>query len=1263
MGRVTPYKSVSEGVRERETFKYDSSLLHTARFNNSGGPLPAAELFSSADTVLTALAQLGACQTGADRALICLFDADCQYIVAEATPSQPLRPSLSSLDCPVPLWLCGTAIPRSHGACELALLAGIEAVAQKGHAPADLPLTISQDLTADARFASRPQCQPGSAARFYAAVPIRTRRGINIGVYCVINSTPGKAWTDEYTNRLRGVSKTIMHHLQSQRSEDLLHRHERMTRGLGSFIEGKATIAGLRPSTDRISSQESVDQEGILNAKQQLLQLEDDLEDKLALADSSAEQVPSEDDADGMHTTTSTAEDAIPETDDGSPTAIFSKAANIIRESIEMEGCFFFDATMGSYRSPTLNRRASEMVGQSSPTSSSDESVDPEPAKVSWPRCQLLGYSTSDASSVDGASQIRPGSVVAEKFLTKLLRRYPKGRIFNFGADGELQSSDSSEEDRTLSPPPLAAPGQFPSLTSAASFMSRAQRLKIKRPWARQREGSVLLEAFPGARSVAFVPIWDPRKERWYAGGFIYTNTPTRIFSLHGELSYLRAFGMLAMAEVLRANASLEDKAKSDALGSLSHELRSPLHGVLLNAELLIDTHLDVFQGNAVHTIETCSRTLLDTIDHLLDYSKINSFATKKSSSKTRAASPAPGADWKHFGQKSLFCNSRLDGLVEEVIESVFSGFNFQHLSIEKLSSRRSRSETSEGRAAYHLDALQAREQLDPRLTSGGELQLHFGEVSIFLSIDPHCNWTYYVQVGAFRRIIMNLFGNALKYTHRGSIKVTLTQETLSLKQQKKQRVVKFAVQDTGKGMSTDYLRQGLFKPFSQEDNLAPGTGLGLSLVKQITSQLGGQISVSSQVGVGTTVSVAMPLDQVPQSLETAPTLSEDDREFEERVRDLKGLRIGIKCSDDKKEAGPDSFRAKLEDVCLEWLHMEVILDAQGKVFTPDLILWSQDALPKGLKELETLGNHPNIVVCSNPLEAYRQSQSVEAAGYSGIFEFISQPTGPRKLAKTLLLAYRRWMGLPKSPTPSASGPLLVQRPAGPNRHPSSYTVSDVGATTLIPVPSTREAEAAAGVETTMGTEENATKTDQNAAKTDQNMTETERNTTRTGPITTTESNGIPTAPASTKETSPGRNTSDECTPEPGPPSQFLLVDDNHINLKVLSAYMNKLGLQYQIAMNGQEALDRYLESPRAYACVLMDISMPVMDGFEATRCIRAYECQSGLDPVSIIALSGLASEEAQREAFGSGMNLFLTKPVKLKALGGLLRSKNLLQC
>ena len=118
----------------------------------------------------------------------------------------------------------------------------------------------------------------------------------------------------------------------------------------------------------------------------------------------------------------------------------------------------------------------------------------------------------------------------------------------------------------------------------------------------------------------------------------------------------------------------------------------------------------------------------------------------------------------------------------------------------------------------------------------------------------------------------------------------------------------------------------------------------------------------------------------------------------------------------------------------------------------------------------------------------------------------------------------------------------------------------------------------------------------------------------------------------------------------------FLLVDDNIINLRMLK----RLNHSFGTAMNGQEAVDRFQEHAGNFKCVFMDISMPVMDGFQATRHIRAIEKDRLLQPCIIIALTGLASEASQQEAFASGIDLFLTKPVRLMELTQILAARGL---
>lgn len=114
---------------------------------------------------------------------------------------------------------------------------------------------------------------------------------------------------------------------------------------------------------------------------------------------------------------------------------------------------------------------------------------------------------------------------------------------------------------------------------------------------------------------------------------------------------------------------------------------------------------------------------------------------------------------------------------------------------------------------------------------------------------------------------------------------------------------------------------------------------------------------------------------------------------------------------------------------------------------------------------------------------------------------------------------------------------------------------------------------------------------------------------------------------------------------------RVLLVEDNEINLKLLVAYMRKLKLEHTTATNGLEALDTYKECEGKYDVIFMDISMPVMDGIESTQHIRRFEREHSLPPVALIALTGAANPSTRQEAFSSGIDLFLTKPVPMKAL------------
>jgi CheY-like chemotaxis protein len=126
---------------------------------------------------------------------------------------------------------------------------------------------------------------------------------------------------------------------------------------------------------------------------------------------------------------------------------------------------------------------------------------------------------------------------------------------------------------------------------------------------------------------------------------------------------------------------------------------------------------------------------------------------------------------------------------------------------------------------------------------------------------------------------------------------------------------------------------------------------------------------------------------------------------------------------------------------------------------------------------------------------------------------------------------------------------------------------------------------------------------------------------------------------------------------------RFLLVDDNPINLKVLAAFITRIGRPFSTASDGAEAVQLYRDAALgdeiSYDCIFMDISMPIMDGFQAISEIRRFEKQisnvqtnasSDIPHQSyIMALTGLGSDEARRAARDSGVDGFLLKPIKFK--------------
>jgi CheY-like chemotaxis protein len=109
--------------------------------------------------------------------------------------------------------------------------------------------------------------------------------------------------------------------------------------------------------------------------------------------------------------------------------------------------------------------------------------------------------------------------------------------------------------------------------------------------------------------------------------------------------------------------------------------------------------------------------------------------------------------------------------------------------------------------------------------------------------------------------------------------------------------------------------------------------------------------------------------------------------------------------------------------------------------------------------------------------------------------------------------------------------------------------------------------------------------------------------------------------------------------------ARVLLVEDNAVNQQVAKRMLAAFGLNAQLAVNGLEALSRIQQE--SFDLVLMDCQMPVMDGYEATGRIRAWELEAGRERLPIVAMTANAMEGDREVCLAAGMDDYLAKPIK----------------
>ncbi len=262
-----------------------------------------------------------------------------------------------------------------------------------------------------------------------------------------------------------------------------------------------------------------------------------------------------------------------------------------------------------------------------------------------------------------------------------------------------------------------------------------------------------------------------------------------------------------AEAALVRAKEAAEsaDRAKSEFLAIVSHEIRTPINGVIGFTKLLRETPLNTDQRGFVDMIGTSGLTLEALISDILDMSKIE--AGKIEIDHTPYA-------------------------LRRAVEEVITFF------------------TPKARAA----GLTLHTNID-------------SDVPAVVNGDPN----------RLRQILVNLVGNAIKFTERGHITVNVSCGRGGNLDDGKRREVRlfFGVNDTGIGIPAEKISQ-LFRPFSQVDTSASrrrgGTGLGLIISKRLCELMGGAISVESEAGRGSTFRFTI-LSDYDRSVDSAPPI------------------------------------------------------------------------------------------------------------------------------------------------------------------------------------------------------------------------------------------------------------------------------------------------------------------------------------------------------------------------------------------------------
>ena len=366
------------------------------------------------------------------------------------------------------------------------------------------------------------------------------------------------------------------------------------------------------------------------------------------------------------------------------------------------------------------------------------------------------------------------------------------------------------------------------------------------------------------------VPIFDTEGNPLYLVGLSQDIT-TRKRNEHELAQYRENLEQMVEERTQKLKAAISraeeaNRLKSEFLATMSHEIRSPMSGVLGMAELLLDTSLTVEQRDLTKTILSSGEVLMSIIEDILDFSKIEANKLE------------------------------LDPVPVDMLEIVDD--------LVLLHSSRAREKALE---------------LAVRYVAGSEQ---------FVYADP-------VRV---RQILGNLINNAIKFTHKGHISITVEEDRGACASTNQDiATLVFTVRDTGIGIDpADQDR--IFEKFSQANASTTrdygGTGLGLSITKKLVEMMGGSIRIESMPGAGSAFIISLPLrrnrdevagEAVQGTLQGLRVLVVDDLAVVRAALCEQFARAGMIC--DEAENGIAAWEKVKQAAAQGWVYDLAIID------------------------------------------------------------------------------------------------------------------------------------------------------------------------------------------------------------------------------------------------------------------------------------------------------------------------------------------------